>query len=441
MASLARRARTRLQGSLAAATLQPARRLSGSARTLANSPEYGVFPGDVKIPFVTTLDTHPPGFIPPMPVFRVMDEDGTLRPGAQEPTADRDTCLRMYATMMRLQVMDTVFYEAQRQGRISFYMTNWGEEGIHIGTAMALRDDDDVFAQYREAGVLMWRGFTLQNFADQLFANVDDLGKGRQMPVHYGSARLHFHTISSPLTTQLPQAVGAAYACKLEGRGRAVACYFGDGAASEGDAHAAMNMAATLEAPVIFVCRNNGYAISTPVVDQYRGDGIAARGVAYGMHTIRVDGNDVWAVQAATTAAREIATGAGADGKTRPVLIEAMSYREGHHSTSDDSTRYRTAEEIKSWREKSNPVRRLRRFLEAKGWWDSEKDEALQGAERRGVMSAMIAAEKKPVPDLKELFNDVYAGPGLLPHLEAQKASLAEHMAKYPEHYAPAARH
>lgn len=366
-----------------------------------SSPAFGIYPGDKKIAYVTSLNTHPPSANEPMPIFRIMDEDGSIRPGVEEPTADRDTCLKIYSTMMRLQVMDTVFYEAQRQGRISFYMTNWGEEGVHIGTAMSLKEDDDIFAQYREAGVLMWRGFTLQNFSDQLFANVDDLGKGRQMPVHYGSAKLHFHTISSPLTTQLPQAAGAAYACKLEGKGRVVACYFGDGAASEGDAHAGMNMAATLGAPVIFVCRNNGYAISTPVADQYRGDGIAARGVAYGMHTMRVDGNDVWAVREAMTAARRIASGEDGSGVCKPVMLEAMTYREGHHSTSDDSTRYRTAEEIKGWRERANPVRRFRRYLERRGWWDQEKEDALQGAERKGVLSAMATAEKKPGPKLE----------------------------------------
>ena len=361
----------------------------------------GLFPSGVTLPYTSVLDTHPPASIPPMPVYRVMEEDGTIRKGAADPAVDRDTALKVYSTMMRLQVMDTVFYEAQRQGRISFYMTSWGEEGVHIGTAMALRDSDEVFAQYREAGVLMWRGFTLQNFADQLFSNRDDLGKGRQMPVHYGSARLHFQTISSPLATQIPQATGAGYACKLEGVGRVAVCYFGEGAASEGDFHAGLNFAATLEAPVVFVCRNNGYAISTPTHEQYRGDGIAARGVGYGMHTMRVDGNDVWAVRDAMTAARAIAVGDGVGGRPQPVLIEAMTYREGHHSTSDDSTKYRTGEEIKHWREERNPVRRLRRYLELRGWWDGEKEDALQGGERRAVLAAMAAAEKKPKCDVK----------------------------------------
>jgi 2-oxoisovalerate dehydrogenase E1 component alpha subunit len=124
----------------------------------------------VKLPYVTKIDAHPPGAATPIPCYRVVDEDGSVRPGGEDPELGREMCLRMYSTMVRLQTMDTVFYDAQRQGRISFYMTNWGEEGTHIGSAMALRDDDEVFAQYREAGVLMWRGFTLQNFADQVRA-------------------------------------------------------------------------------------------------------------------------------------------------------------------------------------------------------------------------------------------------------------------------------
>jgi 2-oxoisovalerate dehydrogenase E1 component alpha subunit len=134
-----------------------------------------------------------------------------------------------------------------------------------------------VFAQYREAGLLMWRGFTLEQFANQCFSNDADLGKGRQMPVHYGSRALHYQTISSPLGTQIPQAVGAAYHKKLQKKPNVAVCFFGDGAASTTDFHSGLNFAATLKAPVIFFCRNNGYAISTPVRDQYAGDGIISR--------------------------------------------------------------------------------------------------------------------------------------------------------------------
>ncbi|KAJ8957254.1 hypothetical protein NQ318_007818 [Aromia moschata] len=186
--------------------------------------------------------------------------------------------------MTLLSNMDKILYESQRQGRISFYMTNYGEEASHIGSAAALNNEDVVYGQYREVGVLLWRGFTLQQFVDQCYGNKDDTsGKGKQMPVHYGSKKLNFVTISSPLGTQMPQAVGSAYA--LRNTNRVVICYFGDGAASEGDAHAAFNFAATLECPVILFCRNNGYAISTPVEEQYKGDGIAARGPSYGIHT------------------------------------------------------------------------------------------------------------------------------------------------------------
>jgi 2-oxoisovalerate dehydrogenase E1 component alpha subunit len=166
-----------------------------------------------------------------------------------------------------------------------------------------------VFAQYREHGVLLWRGFSIQEAVDQCFSNVGDKGKGRQMPIHYGSRRLHFQTISSPLGTQIPQAVGAAYAFKVQQKDAVAICYFGEGAASEGDFHAALNFSATLDVPVLFFCRNNGYAISTPssevreysiatitsfnqlysltvrssfICQQYRGDGIASRAAGYG---------------------------------------------------------------------------------------------------------------------------------------------------------------
>jgi len=374
-----------------------------------------------------------------MDCLRVMDERGLLRPDAEDPALPEHELLRMYTTMLRLVTMDAIFYDSQRQGRISFYMTNSGEEATHVGSAMCLRDDDVVFAQYREAGVLMWRGFSLQNFADHCFSNADDTGKGRQMPVHYGSARLHFQTISSPLCTQLPQAAGAGYACKLEGRGRAVVCYFGEGAASEGDFHAGLNMAATQQTPTIFFCRNNGYAISTPVWEQYRGDGIAARGVAYGMHTIRCDGNDVFAVRAATRAARAIATGADGSGRCKPVLIEAMTYRESHHSTSDDSTRYRAAEEIAQWRERANPVRRLRLFLERRGMWDEAREAAAVAEARKEVLLALQTAELKARPDVRELFEDVYGDRELPAALERQRRELEEHMAEHPGHYDAAA--
>jgi 2-oxoisovalerate dehydrogenase E1 component alpha subunit len=156
----------------------------------------------------------------------------------------------------------------------------------------------------------------------------------------------------------LPQASGAGYQYRINGKDRIAVTYFGEGAASEGDFHPALNFASTLRAQTLFYCRNNMYAISTPIDDQYAGDGIAVRGVAYGMPTIRVDGNDIFAIYAATKKAREMIIR-----DKRPCLIEAISYRVGDHSTSDNSATYRTDEEMKKWKSTidnfGNPIYRL----------------------------------------------------------------------------------
>jgi 2-oxoisovalerate dehydrogenase E1 component alpha subunit len=375
----------------------------------------------------TELLTHAPSEQRVLPTYGLMDEMGVLRPGASVPSdLTKDILLKAYRTMVRSVVMDTLLYESQRQGRISFYLTAFGEEAAVVGSAMALSPGDDVYAQYREASLLLWRGYPLEAIVDQCLATCDDTGKGRMMPVHYGSVEHRLQTISSPLATQIPQAAGAAYAHKLSGEDRIVACYFGEGAASEGDFHAGMNIAATVSAPVLFFCRNNGYAISTPAKDQYRGDGIAARGVAYGMHTIRVDGNDLFAVYVATKQARTLVRSGGG----QPVLVEAMTYRESHHSTSDDSTRYRKADEIAYWRETQNPVLRLRRFLTSQGWWSESDELALTKAERLTMLTLISKGEAKPRPSLDTLFSDVYAE--MTPALTEQAQDLATHHLLHP---------
>jgi 2-oxoisovalerate dehydrogenase E1 component alpha subunit len=327
--------------------------------------------------------------------------------------------------------MDTILQNAQRQGRISFYMTCRGEEAIHFGAASALELSDVVLAQYREQGILMWRGFTLQQFTDQCFSNEADLGKGRQMPVHYGSRALNYQTISSPLGTQIPQAAGAAYRLKVMGKKDAVSvCFFGEGCTSTTDFHSGLNFAATLKCPVIFICRNNGYAISTSVKDQYSGDGVVSRAPGYGMAGIRVDGNDIFAVHAAVREARAYALEHNA-----PVLIEAMSYRQGHHSTSDDSLRYRSVEEVEHFAHECDPLDRLQSFLKHHNY-EGMTDDAFRAAadeEKMAVLESMRAAERKPKPPLRELFEDVFAE--MPDSLNAQKQQLEEHISKYPNQY------
>ncbi|KAL8712705.1 MAG: hypothetical protein Q9225_006904 [Loekoesia sp. 1 TL-2023] len=370
-----------------------------------------------------------------------MDSDGVVVDKGREPDVSAEEVLTWYNNMLTgncprvVSIMDLIMYDAQRQGRLSFYMVSAGEEGIAIGSASALSPDDVIFAQYRETGVFQQRGFTLENFMSQLYGNRKDNGKGRNMPVHYGSSKLNIHTISSPLATQIPQAAGAAYALKLQSLQnpnlppRIVACYFGEGAASEGDFHAALNIAATRSCPVVFLCRNNGYAISTPTLEQYRGDGIASRGIGYGVDTIRVDGNDIFAVREATKEARRMALEDGG----KPVLIEAMSYRVSHHSTSDDSFAYRAKVEVEDWKRRDNPITRLRKWMERKGLWDEEKERDARSRIRKEVLKAFAEAEKEKKPSLRNMFEDVYEE--MTEEGKGQMKELKEMLERYPEEY------
>ncbi|KZO93686.1 branched-chain alpha-keto acid dehydrogenase E1-alpha subunit, partial [Calocera viscosa TUFC12733] len=369
-----------------------------------------------------------------IPTYRVLDANGNVVPGAKVPEVGREFARRLYETMMLLPSVDTVLYSAQRHGSISFYMTTHGEEASVVGSAAALSPTDEVLGQYRELGVLLWRSYPLSLIMSQVFSNADDAStKGRQMPVHFGSPEHHFHTISSPLATQIPQAAGVAYALKRDParRGDVAVCYFGEGAASEGDFHAGLGMASVLGGPSIFFCRNNGFAISTPASEQYAGDGIAARGPGYGVYTVRVDGNDAWAVYNAVKEARRLALE-----NQKPVLVEAMTYRVGHHSTSDDSYAYRAKQEVEDWKRVDNPLFRLRKYLESQGWWSSDEEQALRTAQRKEVMDAFQKAEKRKKPRLGEMMRDVWAGeePWMI---SEQREELRGLLGKYGEAWEP----
>ncbi|KAK9058284.1 hypothetical protein SSX86_023124 [Deinandra increscens subsp. villosa] len=361
--------------------------------------------------------------------YRVLDENG-------QPFTDIDSSLKiskelavqMYTNMVTLEVMDTIFYESQRQGRISFYATTTGEEAINIASAAALDSKDFVFPQYREPGVLLWRGFTLQEFANQLFGNKYEYGKGRQMPIHYGSRKHNYITVASTVATQIPHAVGAAYSLKMENQDSCVITYFGDGGTSTADFHAAMNFAAVMEVPVIFFCRNNGWAISTPVDEQFRSDGVVVKGKAYGVPSIRIDGNDALAIYNAVNEARKMAIK-----EQTPVLIEALTYRAGHHTTSDDSTRYRSTDEIERWRGDQNPVKRFRKWIESKGWWNDVAESEYRSSIRKQVAQAIQVAERIEKPPVAEMFNDVYDIPPK--NLKEQEVFVRKTVKKHTEDY------
>lgn len=381
--------------------------------------------------YKSSREVHTAGFIDghsvDIPILKILKQDGSLHKGADLPDIDQELATKIYKTLAFHRVLDERMIAAQRQGRVSFYMAALGEEAASVGSAAGLHDEDMIMAQYREQGALMFRGFRLEQFMNQMFSNELELGKGRQMPIHYGSNELHYMTISSPLGTQIPQAAGYAYGQKLQGKERCTICYFGEGAASEGDFHAGLNMAAVHRAPVIFFCRNNGYAISTPSNEQYAGNGIASRGVGYGIKTIRIDGNDILAVLKATQLARAYALE-----NNQPVLIEAMSYRLGAHSTSDDPSGYRTREEEAKWAE-HDPILRMKNWMLNQKWWDEEQETQLFEQLREDVLNAVKVAEKIAKPGIEEVVTDVYDKP--TPALEKQLDELKEHIRKYPDAY------
>jgi 2-oxoisovalerate dehydrogenase E1 component alpha subunit len=379
-----------------------------------------------KVPTSCCVDIIEDG-ICDIPMLQILNDSGKLVSGATMPDLSKEIALKILHTMEFIRLLDERMIAAQRQGRISFYLACTGEEAATAASAAALSSRDMIMSQYREQAALAYRGYTTEQFMNQMFSNRLDPNKGRQMPIHYGDKALNFMTISSPLGTQIPQAAGYAYGQKMQGEEALTICYFGEGAASEGDFHAGLNMAAVLDCPVIFFCRNNGYAISTPSSEQFKGDGIASRGMGYGIKTIRVDGNDALAVFIATQKARQIALT-----ENCPVLIEAMTYRLAAHSTSDDPSGYRSKEEEAKWQDR-DPISRFKQWVIDQGWFDESAHEAFIARNRQDILAAVKTAEKVPICNLDDMVNDVY---DKVPwHLEQQMNDLKTHLKKYPESY------
>lgn len=389
--------------------------------------EPAPYPG-VKSEFTKEMRFILPEEVPTIPIYRVLNSQGKVINPSHDPGFDKEDLIDMYKVMVKTSIMDRILYQSQRQGRISFYMTNFGEEATQIGSARALKFKDVVFPQYREAGVFLWRGYTPLECMHQCFGTDKDFGKGKQMPVHYTGRKVNIQTVSSPLGTQIPQAAGYAYAAKLRDPDICTVCYFGEGAASEGDCHSAMNMAATLDCPILFFCRNNGYAISTATKDQYRGDGIASRGIGYGIPAIRFDGNDLFAVYNATSAARKLSVE-----QQRPVVLEAMTYRVGHHSTSDDSTAYRSVDEVKHWDTVDTPINRIRSYLAERNWWDESQEKEFRSTTRSEVLKGFREAETTKLPNPLQIFEEVWDD--IPTTLQEQREQLIQHCEKYGENY------
>ena len=348
-------------------------------------------------------------------LYRVLRDDGSADP-ATDPKAPKELLLRAYREIKRLRLLDARMILLQRQGRVGFYGACTGQEATPIATALAMEKDDWVFPALRESVMMLVRGFPLATYLAQVYGNSGDVQKGRQMPSHMSGRAVNQVSWSSVIGPQVPQAVGAAWAAKIKGDRVVTVGFLGDGATSEPDFHNAMNFAAVFKAPCVIICQNNHWAISVPTSRQTASETMAVKGRAYGVPSVRVDGNDVLAVYKVVKDAVDRARAGGG-----PTFVEALTYRIGAHSTSDDPTRYRSQDEVEVWM-KRDPLARLRAHLVGQGILDDAADAAFEAEMNAEIAAAVNEVEAMPPPARETLFDDVYAE---LPwHLAEQREEL-----------------
>src|SRR5712664_2147927 len=312
--------------------------------------------------------------------------------------------LRMYEVMRLARAVDERMWLINRQGRAPFVISCQGQEGAQVGVAAALRPGSDwVAPYYRDAGVVLWFGMTARDQMLSFFARREDPNSGgRQMPGHFGSRRLHIVTGGSPVATQLLHAAGVALASKQRREDAVTTVYFGEGSTSQGDTHEAMNFAGIHKLAVVFICENNGYAISVPQSRQMTIANLADRAAGYGFPGVVVDGNDVLACY--EVARQAVARARGGDG---PTLIEVKTYRFTAHSSDDDDKRYRKAEEVAIWRQK-DPVQRFARYLGEAGILTDPVEEEITERVTQQVDDATDYAEQAPDPTPDDLMTFVF---------------------------------
>jgi pyruvate dehydrogenase E1 component alpha subunit len=338
----------------------------------------------------------------------ILDSDGALD-DALDPHIPPDELKRMYRAMLLARRLDERMVKLQRQGRIGTFAPLKGQEAAQIGSVAALTPHDWMVPSFRETAAMLWRGWPIEKML-MFFAGYLEGGQPapdqRDLP------------ITIPVATQLPHAVGLAYAVQYKDDDAVVMAYFGDGATSEGDFHEAANFAGVWHVPVVFVCQNNQWAISVPLKKQTHSRTIAQKALAYGFPGIQVDGNDLFAVYAATREA--VARARAGEG---PTLIECVTYRLGVHTTADDPTKYRSDDEVKAW-EKKDPLTRLVPYLEKKGLVAAGLEEEIDAE----IAAAVQRFEATPPPDPVTIFDHVYAERPA--HLEAQRTELLERLAE-----------
>lgn len=356
-------------------------------------------------------------------LVRVLDDDGRAV-GPWAPAIHPERLRRGLRAMVKTRIFDARMLVAQRQKKLSFYMQCLGEEAIAVAHAQALEAGDMCFPTYRQQGLLLSRDdIPMSELICQLMSNERDPLKGRQLPVMYSYKRAGFFSISGNLATQVIQAVGWAMASAIKGDTKIASAWIGDGATAESDFHTALTFAHVYRAPVILNVVNNQWAISTfQAIAGGEGTTFAQRGVGCGIASLRVDGNDFLAIYAASQWAAQRARA-----NHGPTLIEWVTYRAGPHSTSDDPSKYRPADDWQRF-PLGDPIERLKRHLIAIGEWSEERHAQTQKELEQEVIAAQKEAESHGslldgrVPSAATMFDDVYK---VMPeHLRRQRQQL-----------------
>ena len=340
--------------------------------------------------------------------LQVLDEDGEVDEDLL-PELDDDALKELHRAMVFAREFDQRLLHLQKQGRIGTFAPVTGQEAAQIGSASALRDDDWLVPAFRETAAALWRGL---DPASLILYN-GGYNEGGAL-----DEDAHDLPIAIPVASQIPHAAGIAYAAKLRGTDEVVMTYFGDGATSEGDFHEALNFAALYDLPVVFVCQNNQWAISTPREDQTGSKSLAQKALAYGMPGVKVDGNDLLAVRLASDEAVERAR--NGDG---PTLIEAVTYRLEVHTTVDDPSKYRDEEEVERWQERE-PIERIEGYLRGRGLLDDDGAKKIRDEIEERIDEAWKKAEKQmeEAGAPEDMFDHLYAEP--TSELERQRAEV-----------------
>jgi len=339
-------------------------------------------------------------------ILQVIDEKGRVNT-EYEPTLSQDELKKIYSLMQTTRAADIKAIKLQRQGRMGTYAPNHGQEGCQVGAGMAVQKNDWIFPHFRDLGMYVTLGFPLKNV--YLYWMGNELG-------NIPPKGLNIFPMAVPVASHIPHAVGAGMAANIKKHKIAVLCCFSDGATSEGDFHEALNFAGVFKTPNVFVCYNNQYAISLPRKNQTASRTLAQKAIAYGFSGIVVDGNDPLAVYAATKEALDSAR----KGKG-PTLIEAITYRMGDHTTSDDASKYRSEKEVEEWRKK-DPIQRFRIYLKNKGIWDTAYEKKIQDQAASYIAKSTEEAEQTPNASIEDIFQYTYKD--MPPHLIRQRDEL-----------------